>query len=261
MQVEPYSTPPYGDWTALEISDFVKNGRRLEIPSHIPSSISALIQSCCSQDPKNRPKFTKIVNALTQVMDSNQMMDPNHRSSSSIPSTPEPARQNPKSTMSPSETKKPTDLKFSGNNSSNEQIPNFKPNETIPQNYNVPISASNSGNIPIPLADLDQVAWYGDIQRAEVQEKLENENIGTFLTRWSERQKSFVVSFKHSPGVIKHIDSIKPFGTKIIAIRKDNTEKVYDSFGEYIRSLQKSEQIANPLRKEGGDYEYVKTTL
>jgi len=223
MQIVPYSQAPYDKYTILEIADFVRNGKRLEIPNSVPSGIRELITACWHQDPHERPKFAKIIVSLNSMMKehkpkesslvlsrstSAQSFSTNGSSSASpVPSSPEP-------------------MKLSASARS------FDPSDFV---------------IPVPPGDLNEIAWCGDISRKMAETRLEKEEIGTFLTRWSERQKSFVVSFKATPTLIRHIDSIWLNDNVIVAMRRDNTRKNFSSMLEYIRTLQKYEQISRPL--------------
>lgn len=78
-QKVPFSDPQYahmgkwGEWNVLisaltllplDIQNFVKEGKRLEIPKSVPRQIRVLIERCWDQEPNNRPDFGSIVKDL-----------------------------------------------------------------------------------------------------------------------------------------------------------------------------------------------------
>ena len=60
---------PFVSMEPDRVSDLVLEGRRPEVASGVPASITDVIASCWDADPARRPAFTDIQDALSSVLD------------------------------------------------------------------------------------------------------------------------------------------------------------------------------------------------
>jgi hypothetical protein len=95
---------------------------------------------------------------------------------------------------------------------------------------------------------VDACAWFGEISRERSEELLRGTPDGTFLTRWSSKTSSYVLSYVHSRD-IKHIAGILPseLGEAVTVVRADQVVLSYNSLLEYLNSMRQSKWISHPM--------------
>jgi len=107
-----------------------------------------------------------------------------------------------------------------------------------------------------PSENLAAIGWMETISREETEFRLCDEPSGTFLFRWSDRTKSYVLSYKMSGSKIHHINQIKRNKTQAhpngIAVKEeDSSIRKYDSMLAFIMELKSHGILTNPLHKDG----------
>jgi len=66
---------PFADLYAPQVVLAVAvEGKRLDIPSSVPQSISDIIKECWQEDPNKRPTFASLVDRLTKI----ELEEPTH---------------------------------------------------------------------------------------------------------------------------------------------------------------------------------------
>lgn len=240
-QKEPYSNPPYCEWQGRQIADFVRSGKRLDVPKDIPRELSALIQACWDQNPDHRPQFSAtIVPCLTQIYDK------------LVKETP-PLGQQPIA-VAPSSLSQTTVLP-----SLPKQQPMTTNNSFSSSSSFYPVNGGSGGimptipvvnvGVPSPPGDLVAIGWCGEISREDAIKKLQSYPRGAFLVRWSSKQKCFVVSYNSPVGTVKHIDSIWLKDNRVEVLRADNSRPIFNTMLEYISTLREQEKIlTDPIR-------------
>ncbi|CAF0886905.1 unnamed protein product [Adineta steineri] len=58
---------PYADTDVSMISDCVRQGQRMDIPSNVPSSFAKLISKAWAQEPQKRPSCLELLNAIKET--------------------------------------------------------------------------------------------------------------------------------------------------------------------------------------------------
>ena len=58
---------PYWQMRNVEVMEFVKAGKRLDLSKNIPKEIQQLIQQCWDQDTSKRPNFPEISKLLKEI--------------------------------------------------------------------------------------------------------------------------------------------------------------------------------------------------
>lgn len=119
----------------------------------------------------------------------------------------------------------------------------------IPQPNNGNKSETSGGAVPesvIP-ADPDFVGWCGEISRQEAEDRLKGAPDKTFLTRWSSRPGSYVLSYNNGL-FFDHIAHIKPKDGHIVVCKTDNSTSSFKDLTEYIRKMKHIKVIGNPVQ-------------
>jgi len=240
---------PYTNWNGRQIADFVKSGKRLEIPRETPKEIAALITACWDQDPSNRPQFSQtIVPSLTQIYEklakegSNGSLPQLPLGVSASASTSSYPHQQPITLVQNNSFSSSSAYPFNNGNLMNSSGSSKSPSPGNSPNVGVPPYIPISGNAPLPPGNLYAIGWCGEISRDDAVKLLQKYPKGCFLVRWSSKQKCFVVSYNAVNGV-KHIDSIWLKDNHIEVLRADNSRPVYKTMEEYISTLREQEKI------------------
>jgi len=120
---------------------------------------------------------------------------------------------------------------------------------------NSPIQSSSpdeprrqSTTSPIPqVPDLSTIAWCGSISRVEAEEILERREDGTFLTRWSNNTRSYVLSMVRH-GIVQHISGLTPGNQGQITVVKENGSlAIFPTLGAYVERMQVMGIVSRPL--------------
>lgn len=87
------------------------------------------------------------------------------------------------------------------------------------------------------------VGWYGkDIERPQVETLLNGQPVGTFLTRYSARAGSYVISHVLPNNTLEHMNQIFPeLDGRVKVINKVDGTVFYDSFPDYIYKMMLKE--------------------
>jgi len=109
-----------------------------------------------------------------------------------------------------------------------------------------------------PTEHQADLAWFGSISRNEAEGKLLGNPAKTFLVRWSDRAKSYVLSYAESPAKVLHIADIQPWGG-VICVKKDNgTTQTFQTLKDYIAAMQEQGVVKFPLPN---NYDFTPTGL
>jgi len=229
----PFEDPPYNNFTAKEIENFVRTGNRLEIPSTIASKIASLIRCCWDQEPKNRPTFPYLVKELNEYMDSL----PNSKTVNDANSSCDSFQDD--GISSPSKLSETVSIQ--------------RLSESISSPVERTIQQPKEENhIPIPRGNLVELGWCGDISRTEVDRLLKDKLPGTFLIRWSYNTQSYVLSYNSNNKTILHIAYITPGRNEEIYVNKeDGTKTLYLTLFDYLNVLKKAGVITSSVSETG----------
>lgn len=99
-----------------------------------------------------------------------------------------------------------------------------------------------------PSEHQQKIGWYGSISREVANQLLSKAPAKTFLIRWSDNVKSYVVSYK-TKGDVHHIAGAKidSNSNTYICEREDGTVANFPTLVDYVNSLKKQGSIADPL--------------
>jgi len=98
--------------------------------------------------------------------------------------------------------------------------------------------------------DLEKMGWCGDLNRTDADKILRNHHPGTYLMRWSDHTKSFVLSYCQASGseVVGHMAYIHGHGDGSISTTFSNGSiHKYSSVDEFLKYLIKEGVITNPV--------------
>lgn len=89
----------------------------------------------------------------------------------------------------------------------------------------------------------------GTISSAEAESKLIGKEPGTYLSRWSPRSQSMVVSFVdlNNRSQIMHVGQVMPNPHGGVIVTTSEGIDNYDTFAEFIDHLKITKTIATPL--------------
>jgi len=109
-------------------------------------------------------------------------------------------------------------------------------------------STPKSPRVPIPNCKLSDIGWGGTVNRVQAEQKLRNYPPQTFMIRWSENTKSYVLSYSTEKNKYQHIAYIRPEKDGSITVDKqDGTVSKYDNLISYIRAMKENGIITNPI--------------
>jgi len=105
--------------------------------------------------------------------------------------------------------------------------------------------------VPIPNCKLSDIGWSGAIERVVAEQKLKGHPPQTFLIRWSENTKSYVLSYSTAKDKYQHIAFIRPEKDGSITVDKqDGTISKYDSLLSYIKAMKENGIISQPITSD-----------
>lgn len=97
---------------------------------------------------------------------------------------------------------------------------------------------------------ISYTGYRGTIDRKIAESALASAPVGTFLTRWSIAQQSYVISYTKGDG-IAHISGIKITNNKISVGAKE-----FDNLINCVKLFQEQKKITNPLPFSSSDQSY-----
>jgi len=104
--------------------------------------------------------------------------------------------------------------------------------------------------MPLSLAsqsDFKEVGWYGSKSREETEDILQGTPQGTYLVRWSEKQKCYVLSYKDGTKY-GHISGLLPLDNLFVV--QTNAERVvFDNIVSYLRKMKKNHVITQSIHQ------------
>jgi serine/threonine protein kinase len=103
--------------------------------------------------------------------------------------------------------------------------------------------------IPVPVGNLAEVGWGGDIGRGEAEQKLASSPPGTFVIRWSGNTNSYVLSYSKGRGAFQHIAYIQPVPPEFVKIqvdKEDGRKQEYEDIFHYCKAMRESGIITSP---------------
>jgi len=104
-----------------------------------------------------------------------------------------------------------------------------------------------------------ETGFLGNLERSDAESRLKDAPAKTFLTRWSTRNKSYVLSFVDSekPRIIKHIASIIPTSDDRLKVITAEGIEHYSNLREFIITMIKNEVIDQSI----SDWDYRRTPI
>jgi len=116
----------------------------------------------------------------------------------------------------------------------------------------------SSHNVPVPKGNLAWIGWGGEASRESSEEKLMDKPAGTFIVRYSQKTKSYVLSYvtkSNPPNNFQHIGYIRPQADgRVTVAREDNSQQHYNSIFEYVEAMRKTGIIKEPYIEEDSNY-------
>jgi len=99
----------------------------------------------------------------------------------------------------------------------------------------------------IPPPNPISIAYCGSISRVQSEEILKGHPDGTFLTRWSNNTKSYVLSVIRG-GIVQHVSGLAPGSSGQISVIKENGSiAVFPSLNAYIERMKTLSIISLPI--------------
>jgi len=103
----------------------------------------------------------------------------------------------------------------------------------------------------------EPIGYSGSMERPQAEKVLGGRSIGTFLTRWSPRSNSFVLSYVGKNSVISHIGRIIPLDsdeqrrlTSPITVTTDSKQQQkYDNLAKFVEIMKASGKIKDSIDK------------
>jgi hypothetical protein len=129
--------------------------------------------------------------------------------------------------------------------------------------------ADFNNNIILPQGDLNAIGWRGAIERDDAAALLKGMPVGTFLTRWSTRNRCYVVSYvkvdnpnSNNNNNIRHVGYIEPCDGLSTVRKADGSNMEEKSLHENVGVLQGGNVISNPYSTNDGElmYDYPDAT-
>lgn len=111
-----------------------------------------------------------------------------------------------------------------------------------------PIPAVQADGITPPNEWFMQLGWCGNIERVEAESRLKNSARGTYLLRWSDRAKSYVLSYSKPPNFV-HVAKIVPKNMGELHVEtEENVVVTYKNLLEFVNHTKAKGIITNPVQ-------------
>jgi len=119
-------------------------------------------------------------------------------------------------------------------------------------NKNSPTLSYNSG-VPVqvipPSEYQKQLGWCGALERTEAEDKLRGCPVGTFLIRWSNNARSYVLSYTQAGATCVHVAKIVPMTDGTIKVETgDNKNAIYKSLMDLIAHTKGKGIVSKPVQ-------------
>ncbi len=96
--------------------------------------------------------------------------------------------------------------------------------------------------------------YKGSLTRDETERLLLGKYPGTYLVRWSENAKSYVVSFVNNKEAISHMADIREDDSGVITVVTKSGVSKYKSLELFVKDLVKTGQIIEPVPYDDNIY-------
>lgn len=100
-------------------------------------------------------------------------------------------------------------------------------------------------------SDFEGISFQGPLRRGDAEKMLKDSPPLTFLTRWSERERSFIISYKREDSSFGHINGLQPVGSRIVIQGAKEPNDTFESLAACVNEFILKEKIKYPYTYQG----------